>query len=152
MHFDHTTLTNWNKKRKQYLYVTLVELLVVIGLLAILAALMIPSMLDARCRAKIEALLSLLNSIRTDISTVTANGQATAGAVNSIIRRIDNAVNIFREAKSAKCITQKDKTTINTTIDKALQELLQIKSSQTKEVQQLIDKLIEKLTGEKYPD
>lgn len=147
-----TIWQQWQRKRKQYLYFTLIELLVVVAIIAILAGLLISSILDANCRSKIIDLLAILDAIKADITGATTSGPATDHAAAEIGKKMDDALIKFKAAKKAKCLDAEDKKQINTKIQECIQLIVQIKDSQNDKVKELLEGIIQKLTGEKFPD
>lgn len=145
-------LRKWQQHHKKYLYFTLIELLVVVAIIAVLAALLVPKLFYAKCRGLLSDLLALLTGIKADITTATTPVPATEAQFKQIQERMESAVKLFKKVKQSDCIEKEDKKAINIKVDAIIAELTQIKSSQTEEVQQMIDRLFEKLREERYPN
>jgi signal transduction histidine kinase len=65
---------------------------------------------------------------------------------------MDDALIKFKAAKKAKCLDAADKKQINTKIQECIQLIVQIKDNQNDKVKELLEGIIQKLTGEKFPD
>lgn len=151
MYSPSVLLRKWQRHHKKYLYFTLIEVLVVVAIIAVLAALILPNIFNAKCRSLIRRLLGLLDSIKADINAATSTGPASEQAFRNILQKMRDGVDLFREVKNAACIEKGDKQTINRKIDEIVGTLVQIRSSQEEPVQQMIDELLERLRGERYP-
>lgn len=145
-------LRQWRRHQQQYVYFTLIEVLVVVAIIAVLAALLLPRIFEAKCRALLRELMSLLNSIHADINGATAGGPANEAAFRKILDRMKDGVKLFQKVKEAECIEKEDKKAINKKINEILTVLTQVKDAQTEPVQRMIEELFERLRAERYPD
>ncbi len=69
---------------------TLIELLIVIAIIAILAAVLIPNVLNARKRATDSAAQAYARQVATWIAAADTAGTATSGGTNNITSCTDN--------------------------------------------------------------
>jgi len=145
-------LRKWHNNHRKYLYFALIEIIVVAAIIAVLAALLIPQLLNAKCRSLLRKLLGLIDAIKADINSATSTGPATEQAFRNILTKMKDAADLFKDVKKAGCIKKEDKKTINKKIDETIALLTQVKSSQNEEVQQMIDQLFERLREERYPN
>lgn len=147
-----TILHTLQRQRRQYLYFTLIEVLVVIGIIAVIAALVIPNLLEGKCLSLFRKLIGLLNTIRADINGATSIGPASESSFRAITDRMKEAVDIVRELKEAGCIDKGKKREVNQKIREIVDLLNQVRSSQEAPVQAMIDNILERLAEIRYPD
>jgi len=125
---------------------------VVIYIIAVIAALVIPNLLESRCLSLFRKLVSLLNAIRADINSATATGPASEASFNAIIDRMKDAVDIVKQLKEAGCVEKDKKREVNRKIKEIVDLLNQVRPAQEATVQGKIDDILGRLAEIRYPD